>query len=298
MNNLIRQLMGDASSPYAKETPEDWTPRQKRVFARLFERMLKDQQLYQHPQARVKHEHWKTTAWNLAWTVANELGQLEGELWGEDPPAAAIPVARQLSPSADMERRIREAEHRHQQEERNRAFREIMDHTPIARRQINDLPPANAAGLSQRITTMRNQAVGGLWPEHTSQDETRDRLARQAAEGLHRQIDAQIAAGAQQASAVVEITQGGQRVGEFRVNWARAPLQREADDMIDAVAYGMVRGAGALPQAVPLPEHVEARMVVSPPLAADAALDALVQESQAMGAYGPAQAAGVFPPPR
>jgi len=49
-----------------------WSGRQQKLFNDLYDHVLNNQELYQHPRGiRQNKEHWKTTAWNVAWMAAS-----------------------------------------------------------------------------------------------------------------------------------------------------------------------------------------------------------------------------------
>lgn len=51
---------------------DSWTNMAKRIFNRTFETLRNRQSIYMHPKAAaIPKEHWKTVAWNAAWTAAD-----------------------------------------------------------------------------------------------------------------------------------------------------------------------------------------------------------------------------------
>lgn len=51
-----------------------WSALARKVFNDVFSTMAKNRTLFLHPaqlKAGVAHKHWKTTAWNAAWTAAD-----------------------------------------------------------------------------------------------------------------------------------------------------------------------------------------------------------------------------------
>jgi hypothetical protein len=61
-------------------TPDDWTPEQNSLFARLHKLMSESQSIFMHPNApRLGAAEWATVAWNSAWAAAEMIGR-DGEL--------------------------------------------------------------------------------------------------------------------------------------------------------------------------------------------------------------------------
>ncbi|MGD9682621.1 MAG: hypothetical protein AB7W16_15645 [Candidatus Obscuribacterales bacterium] len=55
-----------------KRTWGSWTLVAKHVFNKTFEYSMKNQDLFMHPKSEpITPEHFKTTAWNIAWTAAS-----------------------------------------------------------------------------------------------------------------------------------------------------------------------------------------------------------------------------------
>jgi hypothetical protein len=51
-----------------------WQEQERMLFNTMYSSMFDNMQLFLHPkQAAPKPEHWKTTAWNVAWIAADEL---------------------------------------------------------------------------------------------------------------------------------------------------------------------------------------------------------------------------------
>lgn len=57
-----------------------WGYMARRTFNQTYDMMLGDQKLFLHPKAAtIDEDHWKTTAWNAAWTAADAVQDaLEG----------------------------------------------------------------------------------------------------------------------------------------------------------------------------------------------------------------------------
>jgi len=54
------------------DLPDDWPPKQRKLFNRVYRHMLLNQRGFLHPQApMVDDELWSTTAWNAAWFAAH-----------------------------------------------------------------------------------------------------------------------------------------------------------------------------------------------------------------------------------
>lgn len=48
-----------------------WPPSARQVFNDVYSSMVNNQHLFLHPkQEKASRSHWKTTAWNAAWTAA------------------------------------------------------------------------------------------------------------------------------------------------------------------------------------------------------------------------------------
>lgn len=55
-----------------KRTWARWTEVGRQVFNILFESMIANQSVYIHPKSSIRpQDHWRTTCWNAAWTVAD-----------------------------------------------------------------------------------------------------------------------------------------------------------------------------------------------------------------------------------
>lgn len=53
---------------------EDWSLEARRVFHYVYDFMLLNPDSFRHPDAaEIPEEHWKTTAYNAAWTAANAV---------------------------------------------------------------------------------------------------------------------------------------------------------------------------------------------------------------------------------
>ena len=51
-----------------------WSQRAQDLFNAVYSDMYDNQSLFQHPKAlEIETAHWKTTAWNAAWTAANAV---------------------------------------------------------------------------------------------------------------------------------------------------------------------------------------------------------------------------------
>lgn len=51
-----------------------WTNQARGVFNSVYDQMRRDQAMFLHPSAeRQTREHWKTVAWNAAWTAADAV---------------------------------------------------------------------------------------------------------------------------------------------------------------------------------------------------------------------------------
>lgn len=51
-----------------------WSAQARRVFNDVYSAMIGDQDMFLHPKASPLPEtHWKTTAWNAAWTAASAV---------------------------------------------------------------------------------------------------------------------------------------------------------------------------------------------------------------------------------
>ena len=49
-----------------------WSPAERQVFNEVYSSMTKNKDLFLHPKASApSRAHWKTTAWNAAWTAAS-----------------------------------------------------------------------------------------------------------------------------------------------------------------------------------------------------------------------------------
>lgn len=49
-----------------------WGPAARQVFNEVYSSMVNNQWLFLHPkQEKASRSHWKTTAWNAAWTAAS-----------------------------------------------------------------------------------------------------------------------------------------------------------------------------------------------------------------------------------
>jgi len=52
-----------------------WGPVGRAVFNEVYSSMVGNQSLFLHPkQEKASRSHWKTTAWNAAWTAASATG--------------------------------------------------------------------------------------------------------------------------------------------------------------------------------------------------------------------------------
>jgi hypothetical protein len=48
-----------------------WDARTRQVFNEVYSAMVWQQEMFQHPkQEKLSRSHWKTVAWNAAWTAA------------------------------------------------------------------------------------------------------------------------------------------------------------------------------------------------------------------------------------
>ena len=48
-----------------------WSPAERQVFNDVYSSMTKNKDYFLHPKAELpSNSHWKTTAWNAAWTAA------------------------------------------------------------------------------------------------------------------------------------------------------------------------------------------------------------------------------------
>jgi hypothetical protein len=51
-----------------------WPVLGRQVFNEVYTSMTKNQEMFLHPkQEKVSRSHWKTTAWNAAWTAASAI---------------------------------------------------------------------------------------------------------------------------------------------------------------------------------------------------------------------------------
>lgn len=51
-----------------------WGAQARQVFNEVYSSMVRNQYLFLHPdQVKLSRSHWKTTAWNAAWTAASAL---------------------------------------------------------------------------------------------------------------------------------------------------------------------------------------------------------------------------------
>lgn len=48
-----------------------WSPVARQVFNEVYSSMVKNREFFLHPKQQIpSRDHWKTTAWNAAWTSA------------------------------------------------------------------------------------------------------------------------------------------------------------------------------------------------------------------------------------
>lgn len=57
-----------------------WSQAARKVFNDTHFQMINSQWIFTHPQAdKISREHWKTIAWNAAWTAAEAVRDYEKE---------------------------------------------------------------------------------------------------------------------------------------------------------------------------------------------------------------------------